>query len=145
MREKERERGGGRTKRTVKRKMGECLSEEEESREVVTKKRKEGQARKKSTSEDYGNDIHFFSLSASCFSHALRAFFLSFPPSPCFSRDSPAIPRLDRAKTPGYTYEHFGNCLKTRLDVMENFAFIFIMPNSKERFIKKYTVSNRVT
>lgn len=42
----------------------------------MTKKRKEGRARKKSTSEDYGNDIHFFSLSASCFSRALSAFFL---------------------------------------------------------------------
>lgn len=42
-------------------------------------KRKEGRARKKSTSEDYGNDIHFFSLSASCFSRALSGFFLSPP------------------------------------------------------------------
>jgi len=59
----------------------------------VTKRRKEGRARKKSTSEDYGNDIHFFSLSASCFSRALRTFFLSSPPSPCFSCDSPTILR----------------------------------------------------
>lgn len=29
-------------------------------------KRKEGRARRKSTSEDYGNDIRFFSLSSSC-------------------------------------------------------------------------------
>jgi len=59
----------------------------------VTKRRQEGRARKKSTSEDYGNDIHFFSLSASCFSRALRTFFLSSPPSPCFSCDSPTILR----------------------------------------------------
>lgn len=83
---------------------------------ATKKKKKEGRARKKSTSEDYGNDIHFFSLSASCFSRALWAFFLSSMPSPCFSHDSPAIlrPLLHRScENAGiYRVEHLGSCLK---------------------------------
>ena len=58
-------------------------------------KRKEGRARRKSTSEDYGNDIRFFSLSSSCSSLDSLSFFLSrsFPPFEStdllFSRRSP--------------------------------------------------------
>lgn len=70
----------------------------------MTKKRKEGRARKKSTSEDYGNDIHFFSLSASCFSRALSAFFLfsslsfSLLVSPAIHQRFSVFISLDRAK-----------------------------------------------
>lgn len=62
-------------------------------------KRKEGRVRKKSTSEDYGNDIHFFSLSASCFSRALSGFFLSLSLSlsvslPLLSHPPLVLPRF---------------------------------------------------
>lgn len=43
--------------------------------EGFASKRKEGRARRKSTSEDYGNDIRFFSLSSSCSSLGFVVFF----------------------------------------------------------------------
>lgn len=83
----------------------------------MTKRRKEGRARKKSTSEDYGNDIHFFSLSASCFSRALRAFFSPLRPllvSPAIHRRFPVLVSLDRAKMLEYTgWSTLGSYLKS--------------------------------
>lgn len=53
-------------------------------------KRKEGRARRKSTSEDYGNDIRFFSLSSSCSSRARCLFPFAIVPSLSSSRREPS-------------------------------------------------------